>query len=117
MNAIERTQTTKRMSKIVRHNGVIYLCGQTSSGKRLDDVSGQMKEVLARIDALLEQVGSDRSKLLATTIHLKNMGDFQAMNDVWEAWIPEGCAPARTTVEARLASDDLLVELTVIAAC
>ncbi|WP_345792323.1 RidA family protein [Thauera sp. JM12B12] len=105
------------MSKIVRHNGVIYLCGQTSSGKSLDDVSGQMREVLARIDALLEQVGSDRSKLLATTIHLKNMGDFQAMNDVWEAWIPEGCAPARTTVEARLASDDLLVELTVIAAC
>lgn len=117
MNELQRFHTNQRMSKIVRHCGVAYLCGQTSSGMKIDDVGGQMKEVLSRIDALLEQVGSDRSQLLTTTIHLKNMADFQAMNAVWEAWLPAGCAPARTTVEARLASEDLLVELTVIAAC
>jgi enamine deaminase RidA (YjgF/YER057c/UK114 family) len=114
--AIQRSHTNARMSKIVRHADVVYLCGQTASGTRIADVAGQMREVLARIDALLAEAGSDRGRLLSVTIHLKDIGDFDAMNVEWEAWVPNAAAPARTTVEARLAAPELRVELTVVAA-
>lgn len=116
MTAIERKHVNARMSKIVRHGSVVYLCGQTSSGAGIADIAGQTAEVLARIDALLAEAGTDRSRLLAASIHLKDIADFAGMNSVWEAWVPAGCAPARTTVEARLAAPELLVEITAVAA-
>jgi len=115
-NPIHRHHTGPRMSKIVRHAGVVYLCGQTSSGHPASDATAQTHEVLARVDALLKEAGTDRSRMLAATIHLRDIADFAAMNAVWEAWVPAGCAPARTTVEAKLAAPDLRVEITVIAA-
>jgi enamine deaminase RidA (YjgF/YER057c/UK114 family) len=114
--AIERKHTNARMSKIVRHAGAIYLCGQTSYGTDIADITGQTREVLKRIDGLLAEVGSDKSRLLSATIYLTNSGDFSALNAVWEAWMPAGCAPARTTVEAGIAAPGLLVEITVVAA-
>jgi len=116
MTVIERKHVGARMSKIVRHGDVVYLCGQTASGAGIADIAGQMAEVLARIEALLAEAGTDKSRLLAATIHLKNIGDFAAMNATWEAWVPAGCAPARTTVEAGLAAPELLVEITAVAA-
>jgi len=113
---IQRHHTNARMSKIVQHGGLIFLCGQTSSGKTLPDIESQTGEVLARIDALLTEAGSERSRLLSATVYLKRMQDFAAMNTIWEAWVPEGAAPARTTVQADLASPDLLIEITVVAA-
>lgn len=115
-NDIERMHTGPRMSKIVRHAGLIYLCGQTSSGSNAQGAREQTHEVLARIDALLAEAGSSRSRLLAATVHLADIGDFAAMNQVWEAWLPPGAAPARTTVQALLAAPDLRVEVTVMAA-
>lgn len=116
MTAIVRQHSNARMSKIVQHAGLIYLCGQTSGGTDFKGVHEQTVEVLGRIDALLTQAGSSRSHLLSVSIHLRDMADFAAMNTAWEAWVPAGCAPARTTVQAALASTDLLVEMTVIAA-
>ena len=117
MSDIERLHSGPRMSKIVRHGGVVYLCGQTASGvEGLVDVAAQTSEMLDRVERLLIEAGSDKARILAATIHLKDMTDFAAMNAVWEAWLPQGAAPARTTVEARLASDKLLVEITVTAA-
>jgi enamine deaminase RidA (YjgF/YER057c/UK114 family) len=118
MTEIERIHTSARMSKIVRHGGLVYLCGQTASGGAHagGDISAQTREVLLRIDALLAEAGSDRGRLLSTTIYLRDIGDFAAMNEVWEQWVRPGTAPARTTVEARLASASLLVEMTVVAA-
>lgn len=116
MSPIERRHTNARMSKIVRHAGVVYLCGQTSSGSPASSAAEQTKEVLARIDALLAEAGSGRDRLLAATVYLRDIADFAAMNEVWEAWLPAGAAPARTTVEARLAVPGLLVEITVMAA-
>ena len=113
---IERHHTGPRMSKIVRHAGIVYLCGQTSSGHPAEDVSGQTQEVLTRVAALLAEAGSGRDRILAATVYLRDMDDFAAMNQVWEGWLPVGAAPARTTVEARLASPQLRVEITVIAA-
>lgn len=113
---IQRHHSNARMSKIVRHGGLVFLCGQTSSGSAHVGIHDQAREVLRRIDALLAEVGSDRSQLLSATVYLKHMADFVAMNTVWEDWVPAGAAPTRTTVQADLASPELLIEITVVAA-
>ncbi|MEH6650862.1 MAG: RidA family protein [Motiliproteus sp.] len=113
--SITRFQTAARMSRIVVHNGTAYLCGQVAED-RSADITGQTTTMLAKVDALVESVGSSRDKLLTATIYLKDMADFAAMNAVWDAWVPEGSAPARACVEARMASSELLVEISVTAA-
>ncbi|MDH4050925.1 MAG: RidA family protein [Rubrivivax sp.] len=115
-SAIERLHAGPRMSKIVRHCGVIYLCGQTSSGTEASDAAEQTRVVLSRVNDLLAQAGSTRERVLSATVYLRDMADFKVMNEVWEAWLPAGAAPARTTVEARLAAPELKVEITVVAA-
>jgi enamine deaminase RidA (YjgF/YER057c/UK114 family) len=118
MSDITRIHTNARMSKIVRHSGLVYLCGQTAGGgaNANADITIQTHETLSRVDALLTEAGSDRSRILSATVYLRDIGDFAAMNAVWESWVVPGAAPARTTVEAHLASASLLVEVTVVAA-
>lgn len=118
MTTISRLQTNARMSKIVRLGELVFLGGQTAnrSPSATQDVTAQTREVLSRVDALLVEAGSDRAHVLSTTIYLRDMQDFDAMNAVWEAWLPAGHGPARTTVQASLSSSNLLVEMTVIAA-
>lgn len=118
MSDIERKHTNARMSKIVCHGDLVYLCGQTASGSAnaSADITTQTLETLSRVDALLAEAGSNRSKILSATIYLRDMSDFNSMNAVWESWVSPGTAPARTTVEARLAIASLLVEVTVTAA-
>ena len=116
MSDIQRKHTSARMSKIVQHGGLVFLCGQTSSGSSAADIDTQTREALSRIDALLAEAGSDRSRLLSVTVHLKSMADFAKMNACWEGWLAGVAAPARTTVQAGLATEDLLVEFTVTAA-
>lgn len=110
---IERFQTSARMSKIVRHNDIVYLCGQVGDGSTVAD---QTRNCLGRIDRLLEEAGSSRARILQATVWLAHMADYDAMNEVWDDWVPEGCAPARACGEARLAGSDLLVEIIVTAA-
>ena len=113
---INRLRTGPRMSKIVQYAGLVFLSGQTSVGMSLPDIVGQTREVLNRIDELLAEAGSDKSHLLSATIYLRDIGTFAAMNVEWEAWMAGHATPARTTVEARLANPDLLIEISVIAA-
>ena len=112
---IERIETKQRMSRIVKHNGTIYLCGQVCADAE-QGIEEQMASMLAKVDTLLEQAGSDRKHILSATIFIKDMQDFAAMNAVWDSWVPEGFAPARACVEASMARDSLLVEISVIAA-
>jgi len=118
MNDIERKHANARMSKVVCHGGLVYLCGQTAnaSDSASGDIQAQTKEVLSRIDALLAEGGTDRSRILSVTIYLASMDDFAGMNSVWESWTSADIAPARTTVQAQLASPSLRVEMTVVAA-
>lgn len=113
---IQRLQCGPLMSKAVLHGGLVYLSGQTSSGSDAQGITEQTNEVLHRIDTLLAQMGTDRSRMLSALIHLKSLGDFDAMNQCWEAWLSGGPTPARTTVTGSMASDSLLVELTIVAA-
>ncbi len=110
---IARQEIGTRMSKIVTHNGVVYLCGQVGSGA---GVGAQTQDCLARVDALLEQAGSSRKHILQAIIWLADMADFHEMNAVWDQWVPEGHAPARACGEAKLARPELRVEVIVTAA-
>ena len=110
---IERQETAQRMSKIVKHNGTVYLCGQVGSG---DTVTEQTQDCLARVDALLDQAGSSRDQILQAIIWVADMADFAEMNAVWDAWVPQGHAPARACGEAKLARPELKVEVIVTAA-
>lgn len=112
---IERQNTNQRMSAIVKHGNTVYLAGQVAEDASAN-VQEQTKSTLARVDALLEQAGSKRENILSATIYLRDIKDFGAMNEIWDAWVPEGHAPARACVEARLARLDLLVEVCIIAA-
>lgn len=112
---IERIESTQRMSRIVKHNGTVYLCGQTA-GNAEWDVREQTRRCLEKIDALLETAGSSRNQLLSVTIYVRDMKDFAAMNEIWDAWIADYEKPARACVEARMARDVLLVEMSVTAA-
>lgn len=110
---IERLHTGTRMSKIVKHNGVAYLCGQVGAG---ETVAEQTRDCLARVDALLEEAGTDKTNILQAIVWVADMADFAEMNGVWDAWVPEGHAPARACGEAKLARDVLKVEVIVTAA-
>lgn len=110
---IDRLHTSDRMSKIVKHDGVAYLCGQVGAG---ETVAEQTVDCLSRVDALLAEAGSDRRQMLQAIIWLADMADFAEMNAVWDAWVPAGHAPARACGEAKLARDVLKVEIIVTAA-
>jgi enamine deaminase RidA (YjgF/YER057c/UK114 family) len=114
--SITRHHTNQRMSQIVVHGDTDYLAGQVAADAGAD-ITVQTQQVLEKIDTLLAEAGSDRSKILSAQIWIASMGHFAQMNAVWDAWIPEGQAPARACIEARLASPDLLVEVGIVAAC
>lgn len=114
MSDIERKHTNKRMSQIVTHGETIYLAGQVGTAGA--SVAQQTQDCLDKIDALLAEAGSDKSRLLQAVIWLASMDDFEEMNGVWDAWVPEGAAPARACGEAKLARPDFTVEIIVIAA-
>jgi len=112
---ITRHHSNQRMSQIVTHGDTIYLAGQVANDSS-GDISLQTGQVLAKIEPLLDEVGSDKTKILAAQIWIANIGHFSAMNQVWDDWVAEGHAPARACIEARLASPDLLVEIGITAA-
>lgn len=111
---IERMDVGTRMSKIVKHNGVVYLCGQV--GNRGGSVAEQTQECLRRVELLLEKSGSGNDRILQAIIWLADMSDFDEMNAVWDAWVPAGHAPARACGEAKLAHPELKVEIIITAA-
>ncbi|MCE0555571.1 MULTISPECIES: RidA family protein [unclassified Motilimonas] len=112
---IERQETKQRMSRIVKHNGTIYLCGQVCADAS-KDITEQTQTMLDKVETLLLQSGSDKQHMLSATIYLKTMDDFAAMNAVWDNWVEPGYAPARACVTANMAREALLVEISVIAA-
>ena len=112
---IQRMKVGPRMSELAVHNGTAYLAGQVASDASAD-IQGQTAQVLEAIDALLAQVGSDKSKILMTQIFLADLADFAGMNAVWDAWVVPGHTPPRATVQAALAKADWKIEVVITAA-
>ena len=113
---IERIESGPRMSKAVVHGDTVYLAGQVAGAAAGGTVAEQTGDILAIIDGFLAQAGTDKTKLLSANIWLTDMSTFAEMNAVWDAWLAPGCAPARATVEAKLAAPQFKVEIAVIAA-
>ena len=111
---IQRIDPGPRMSEASIHNGIVYLAGQVPEDASLD-IEGQTREVLSAIDALLAQAGSDKTRILRAQIFLADIGDFAGMNRAWDAWVVPGNAPARATVEAKLANPAWKIEIVVTA--
>lgn len=111
---IQRIQTNNRMSQAVVANGFIFLAGQVATDNT-QDVEGQTRQILAKIDALLAETNSDKTKIVQATIWLADHKTFAEMNTVWDAWVPEGHAPARACVESALAFPPYTVEIGVVA--
>ena len=111
---IQRIDSTHRMSRIVEHNNTIYLCGQTAKDANTD-IKEQTFTTLEKVEELLDKAGSDKKHILSVTIYVRDMNDFAAMNEIWDAWVVDGHQPARACVEARMARPELLVEMSVVA--
>jgi len=114
-SSIKRINVGKRLSDVAVYNGVAYLAGQVPDDASLD-ISGQTRQVLATIDKLLAEVGTDKSRILMAQVFVANIAEFAGMNAAWDEWVADGNAPARATVEARLANPDYKVEIVVTAA-
>jgi enamine deaminase RidA (YjgF/YER057c/UK114 family) len=112
---IKRLEVGPRMSQAVVHGNTVYLAGQVADDTSLD-VAGQTRQVLASIERLLASAGSDKTRVLAATVYLADIGTFAQMNSAWDAWVAAGHTPARATVEAALATPAYKVEIVVTAA-
>jgi enamine deaminase RidA (YjgF/YER057c/UK114 family) len=113
---IQRFDTGPRMSQVVIHGDTVYLAGVVANKAAGESVTKQTQEVLSIIDSHLAKAGTDKSKLLSTTIYITDMKNFAEMNAVWDGWVSPGNTPARATVEVQLAGPKYGVEIMVIAA-
>ena len=112
---VQRIDVGPRLSEAAVHNGTVYLAGQVPEDTR-QDITGQTRQVLACIDALLARAGTDKSRILMAQIFLPDLADFEGMNAVWDAWVTPGHTPPRATVQAGLAKPDWKIEVLVTAA-
>ena len=114
---ILRMKTNERMSQIVVHGNTVYLAGQVAQDSPGASIEEQTQSILNQIDSLLSEAGTDKNKILSATIWLNSMSDFDAMNSVWDKWVPGQEAPCRACIESpKLAADHFNVEISIIAA-
>lgn len=113
---IERKHVGPRLSQLVIHGDTAYLAGIVAAEPVSADPAEQTRDILRQIDGLLAEAGTDKTKLLSATIWLADISYYDAMNSVWDPWVPKGAAPARACVEAKLAHPKFKVEIRVVAA-
>ncbi len=111
---IQRVNPGTRMSQAVIHNNTIYLAGQV--GAPGESVTAQTQDICNKIDGLLAECGSNKSKMLQATIWISDMAYFQEMNAVWDAWLDPANPPTRACGESKLATPDYKVEIIIVAA-
>jgi enamine deaminase RidA (YjgF/YER057c/UK114 family) len=109
---IARYESNNRLSKAVVANGFVFLSGITAEDVS-GDIEAQTKSILKQIDAYLALAGTSKTRLVSANIWLSTIADVAAMNKVWESWIDHAHAPARATVESKLAIPAILVEIMV----
>jgi enamine deaminase RidA (YjgF/YER057c/UK114 family) len=114
MSKITRSGSNAILSNAVEYHGFVYLAGLTADDLS-QDVSGQTKQIIAKIDALLEEHGTDKTRILQAQIWLKDIRDRDAMNKLWVEWLGDAGRPARACVEANMADPRHLVEIMVTA--
>ncbi|WP_269932979.1 RidA family protein [Aminobacter sp. HY435] len=116
MSNITRIDVGPRMSQAVVHGNTVYVSGQVALDAGGESVTAQTRNILDRIDAVLAKAGTDKTRVLSASIWLADIASFAEMNAVWDAWVATDNAPARATVESKLAAPQFTVEIAVIAA-
>lgn len=114
--SIQRLDVGRRMAEAAVYNGIAFLAGQVAETHSDADVGVQSKECLERIDAVLERLGSDKTRILSATIYLADMADYDTFNQHWDAWVPQGHTPARATFQAKLPISATSIMITCVAA-
>jgi enamine deaminase RidA (YjgF/YER057c/UK114 family) len=112
---IKRINVGPRLSDVAVYNKVAYFAGQVPDDAD-QDIRGQTRQVLAQIDQLLAEVGSDKSRILQCQIFITDLANIGAMNEVWEEWVAKGNTPPRATVQAQLANPKWKIEIVLSAA-
>jgi len=111
---IKRHEPQQILCEAVEYGNLVFLAGavaeDTSKG-----VKAQTEDVLRKIDRLLGECGSGKSKILSATIYLADIRTRAQMNEAWSAWVDTGNLPARACVEAKMADPGMLVEIQVTA--
>lgn len=115
MDDIARIDQNQRRSRALVHNGIVYTAGQVPDDMSLD-IAGQASQVLAKIDALVTEAGSERGRILTVQVWLRGMEDFTAFNTVWDAWVVPGCTPTRCCGKVEMNNPACRVEILVTAA-
>lgn len=115
MQGLHRFHVGDRLSEMAVYNGTVYLAGQVPDDAS-QDIRGQTAQVLAMVDKLLAEAGTDRARILMAQIFLADLADYDGMNEVWDDWVPPGDAPPRATVQAKLANPGWRIEIVVTAA-
>lgn len=116
MSEIRRIVTNKRRGRAVVYNGMIFVGGQAADDRN-QDIRGQTKQALEKIDKVLADAGSDKTRILSAQIWCKDIArDFAGMNEVWDAWIGTDASPARATAQCEMGAPNVLVEIIITAA-
>ena len=118
MQEITRLRSNAKLSRIVKYNGVVYLCGQVDEhyNEHINDIQAQTQGVLARIDEHLAVAGTNKSKMLYASVVVKHRSLIPSVNEMWNQWLADCVPPARTCIQAEMANDNILLEITVQAA-
>ncbi|MEE9587908.1 MAG: RidA family protein [Hyphomicrobiaceae bacterium] len=114
--SIKRIQVGDRMSQVVIYNNTVYTAGVVALTAPGESVEAQTKDIVDRIDGLLAEAGTDKSRLLTATIWLSDIATFDEMNKIWDAWVSPGNTPGRACVQSKLAAPQFTVEIQVTAA-
>jgi 2-iminobutanoate/2-iminopropanoate deaminase len=107
------------LSSAVKLGNTVYVSGTTpfDANRNLarGDFKAQMRQVMENIKAILEAAGSSLDKVVKVNVILVRIADFAAMNEIYREYFTEGHYPARTTIEAKLAGQDFLLEIECVA--
>lgn len=114
MSDIQRHIQTPIMHRVVEANGFLFLGGVVAED-RSQDMAGQTRQILEKIDGYLAEAGSDKSRIVAATLYATDLGQKDAMNDVWTAWLDPATLPARATLGVSDLAPGALLEVVVTA--
>ena len=112
---IQRINPCRRWSDITGFNGIAHFV-EVADSDASEDIKGQVKQIFSQAEQALEKIGSSRSHVLSVTIYLTDFANLPTLNEIWDEWFPEGCAPSRACVKAELADPQYLVEMAFVAA-
>jgi len=113
MTGIRRYGSSTRWADVVVHRGVAHWV-EVAEDMSLD-ARGQIGQVLAQVDATLDGIQSDKTRLLQVLVYLADRRDAATLDELWDAWVPAGHPPVRALVQAGLGAG-CKVELVVTAA-